>query len=267
MIKTAGTTIRYIFRNNFGFNHVEVGKRFFTSVDFKNLLHLNKNIKSIAGHSLRTKLALESVYPEIKYITFLRNPVDRFLSHYNHGIYAKHHNMSLEERIQIPGEWNYLTKFIIGAKDLKDRENPIGRKELGEAKKILDKEYDFVGLVEQFDESLVLMKNQLKIDHLDIRYSREMVTKNKIVTRRDLSKSMLNKLDEINILDIELYNFFKNNIFEKTKTDYGSSFNEDLQNFRLSNQLFKFNKYQLFKNRIGKYVIYRNYFGLKNDYF
>ena len=252
--------MQYIFRGNFGYNHVEVGRRFLSAVDFKKLMRLNKNIQSIGGHSLRTGLRFESVTPDIKYITFLRNPVDRFISHYNHGIRAKRHNMSLEDRAEINGEGNYQTKFIIGAQNLQERGKPIREKDLEKAKEILTKEYSFVGLVEQFDESLILMKKQLGVNHFDLRYTRENVTKKKFIQKKDLSKPMLDKLSEINILDIELYNYVKNELFEKIKANYSECFDGDLQRLRESNQHFSFNKFQLLKNRFGKYIVYRNFF-------
>lgn len=256
MIKTAGTTLHYIFRNNFGFNYVEINKKNFAPVDLKKLLRINKNIRAIGGHSLRSVAKLDSVCPDLKYITFFRDPIDRFLSHYNHGRNSNYHQMSLEERINIPGEANYQTKFIIGAKDIEEREVIIGLNELENAKRILVKDFIFVGLLEEFDGSLILMKEILNFPNFDICYERMNVARKKFFTRDKVSNHLLNKLREANKIDFELYRFVKNELFEKYKYKYGSDFIEALNNFKLSNKNYSFKKSQILMYRLGKYLIY-----------
>ena len=68
MIKTAGTTLSYIFRNNYGANYYICDSEG-VSRDLKLVMAINKNIKAISGHYLKSNLKLESIYPEIKYIT------------------------------------------------------------------------------------------------------------------------------------------------------------------------------------------------------
>ena len=114
MIKTAGTTMHYIFRNNYGFNYVEIGKSSFYPDDLKSILKINSNIKAIGGHSLRSTVNLESVCPQIRFITFFRDPINRYLSQYNHARRQKFHQKSLEEHCEVLGETNYQTKFITG---------------------------------------------------------------------------------------------------------------------------------------------------------
>ena len=56
----------------------------------------------------------------------------------------------------------------------------------------------------------------------------------------------------------------KDELFERQKCKYGSGFLEDLNNFRLSNQNYKFRGLQILKYRIGKYLIYKPVFRLKS---
>lgn len=254
MIKTAGTTLHYIFRNNFGYNYVEVQKKIFTKDDLRTLLSINKNIRAIGGHSLRSVDNLDEVCPDLKYITFLRDPVNRFLSHYNHGKIYKHHNMSLEERIRMPGEANYQTKFILGKKGLKEREFMGSEDDARKAKRILERDFKFVGIVEEFDESLILMKKALNLNI--IAYEKKNIMKKKYTIKNKISDYLMQKIKEVNKLDYELYNFVKNELYEPQKIMYGDNFIEDLRNFKQFNINYRFNRSNIFKFRLGKYLVY-----------
>lgn len=254
MIKTAGTTLHYIFRNNFGYNYVEVQKNIFTIDDLRTLLSINKNIRAIGGHSLRSVDNLDEIYQDLKYITFLRNPVNRFLSHYNHGKIYKHHNMSLEERIRVPGEANYQTKFILGKKGLKEREFVVSEDDVEKAKRIIDRDFKFVGIVEEFDESLLLMKRVLNLNI--IFYEKKNIMKRRFATGNKISDYLMKKIKEVNKLDYELYNFAKNKLYELKKNTYGDNFIEDLRNFKRLNINYRFNRSNIFKFRLGKYLVY-----------
>jgi hypothetical protein len=257
MIKTAGTTMHYILRNNYGLNYVEISKPAFNHDNLSSLLRVNKSIKAIGGHSLRSVTKLELACPEIKYITFLRDPINRYISHYNHGRGINSHQMSFEERIKILGEADYQTKFITGSFDLADRNFLAGKKELEKAKQILAKEFLFVGLVEKFDESLILFRNVLKSRNFDIRYQRINTTEHKHVQRNRIPLYVLEELRQMNKTDYELYRFAKDELFEAQKVKYGGNLGEDLNDFRHSNRKYVFRTAQLLKFRIGKYLIYK----------
>lgn len=248
MIKAAGTTLNYIFRNNYGYNFVETQKEPFTPKDLEILLSINRNIKAIAGHHLKSYTGLDSVCSDLEYITFLREPIDRYISHYNHSRTRNYHQLTLEEWTKkLPlqhAELNYQTKFIAGSDDLE------------RAKKILANDFAFVGLAEKFDESLILMKKILNLQDFDSRYQRMNVNQKKLITKNEISHDFMEELRELNKLDYELYRFINDELFEEQKCKYGSCFVEELNNFRLSNENYKFRKSQLLKFRIGKYLIY-----------
>ncbi len=262
MIKNAGTTLSYIFRNNYGFNYYVTDKKDFAPDDLEKLLSINRNIKTISGHSLRSVTKLDSVCPDLKYITFIRDPIDRYISHYTHGRIRNPHHMSLEERIKIVGERNYQTKFIIGSKNREQRGFIAGEEELVEAKKILANDFAFVGLVEQFDESLILMKKMLNLQDFDLRYQKKNVAPKKIIIKDKLPHNVIDELREANKLDYELYRFVKDELFEKQKQKYGRGFIEELNHFKRSNENYKFKNSQILKYIIGEYFIYKLIFWL-----
>lgn len=262
LIRTAGTTLHHIFRNNYGMNHVEVQKRNFSPEDLKRLLRFNKRIKVMGGHYLRTTTGLTSAYPELTYITFLRDPVDRFLSHYNHGWNRGHHRMSIEERVQVRGEADYQVKFFLGCQTMKDRDFPVSREDLEKAKKILADDYAFVGIAEKFDESLVLLKEKLGWHDLDIRYEKMHATKKKQVTKQDLSPDLLRSIKEANRMDEALYRFAVDELFARQVEAYPGHLNQAVEDFRRDNRDFRFRRSALIKYRMVKYLVYKPYFKL-----
>ena len=136
MIKTGGTTLSYILRNNYGANHVEIFPvkivkksetsklNFCTTDDIEWFLKINKNISSMSGHYLHPYLKLPKIFQSVKSFTFLRNPINRYISLYNHAKrYGLFKNLSLSEFIDNPStpnrSHNYQTIFISGKESLK----------------------------------------------------------------------------------------------------------------------------------------------------
>ncbi len=241
-------------------NHVEVHKRNFTPEDLKRLLRFNKRIKVIGGHFLRTTTGLATAYPELAYITFLRDPVDRFISHYNHGLNRGHHSMSIQERIQVQGESDYQVKFLLGCQTIQDRDFSVIQDDLEKAKKVLAEDYVFVGMTEKFDESLVLLKEILGLLDLDIRYEKMHATKKKHVTKDELSPDLLEKIKNANRMDQALYRFAVDELFAKQVIEYPGNFVQAVEDFSRGNQDFRFKRSALLKYRIAKYLVYKPLF-------
>lgn len=256
MIKTAGTTLNYIFRNNYKYNYVAVNKEF-TQKKLKRLLSINKNIKVISGHSLRSNDLYQLAYLDIKYITFFRNPIDRYISHFNHSKLLGANENTLEERLKNIGENDYQTKFVLGAKNLRERNFVAGVNELRKAKKIIKNDYTFVGLVEKFDDSLVLMKKILNIEDLNIRYEKKNVSQKNENTNIDLKEHIKKEIIEANKIDYQLHKFVSNEIFNLQIEKYGMQFQEDLKNFKNENNNYKFSKLNLFKYRLANKLLYK----------
>jgi hypothetical protein len=97
--KTAGSTMRWVLWSSFGMRHANVDPwnlnedynpiwlRPFTANDFK----LTRNIspiplKSIAGHSLKAYIDLGLSDQEVRYFTFLRDPVKLHASLYQYHV-------------------------------------------------------------------------------------------------------------------------------------------------------------------------------------
>lgn len=152
-------------------------------------------IKLIIGHR---QFGLHKEVPKpCKYITMLRDPVDRVVSNYYFNL--KFHGKTPEESPFEPFIKRYpnrQTRWVAG----EDRED------LELAKDNIEKHFIAVGITEMFNESLYMMKQ--KLGWGDITYKQFNVNP-KRPTTDTFSKEVIDCIKENNALDIELYNWAK----------------------------------------------------------
>ena len=82
--KTAGTTMITVLRRNFGARLFE-SRKFaarpdFCSDDLKRVQLLYRRLECIAGEQLSPSTDLYSEHPELRFFTFLRDPISRCVS-------------------------------------------------------------------------------------------------------------------------------------------------------------------------------------------
>lgn len=156
------------------------------------------------------------------YITMLRHPVDRLVSDYcyiyhtpNHSLHNKIINgkITLHDHIceHINNNWvNLQTRLLSGYSSLSDYGPPwnnwesLDKKALVTAKENLKKYFKIVGATERFDESLLLMKNELGWEK--VYYRRKNITKKRPKLEK-IPYETIKLIEESNKLDINLYNF------------------------------------------------------------
>jgi len=157
-------------------------------------------------------------YPNstFNYVSMLREPVDRVLSHY---FYHKTeprdpgHRLALEMSLE---EWinksknahNRMTAFLSGMVYQEQNEHTLDL-----AKAHLER-FGFVGLTEKFDQSVVMMKYFLGWKRL--RYFVRKQTREK-PHRHDIPESTIALIREYNKYDVELYDLAKE-LFDKQLT-------------------------------------------------
>lgn len=143
------------------------------------------------------------------YHTYLRDPIQHVISHYQYTFdhpekfeFLPEGLNSLEDFVKCKYGNNLQTRFISGIEDIS--KNP--KAALQKAKENLVKEFDVIGLTEEFDKSLILLGKAVgwKI----IYYLR----KNKGQRREQVAppnQTQLEKLKDLLQYDIELYEFAK----------------------------------------------------------
>lgn len=155
-------------------------------------------IKLIVGH---LQFGLHKDIPRpCQYITMLRDPVDRVVSHYYFNL--KFHNKKPQDSPFdqfVKKHTNVQTRWVAGE----------DRADVQLAKKHIEKHFIAVGITERFNESLYLMKQKLGWE--DITYKQYNVNRKRPKTDA-ISPEMIDLIKEHNALDIELYNWVRRQV-------------------------------------------------------
>jgi len=201
--KTAGTSVKYILRKNFGIRHVDAVKTKkypFTRKDLEFAKKIFPGPEAITGHNLVDPVT-NLAGPDDKLITILRDPVIRCASHFQDDVTRRGYQADFDQWINDPGHQDLSVRIISGNGDLE------------RAKEILKEQFHFVGITEQFNQSLKLFTLFVN-ESLDMNY-RRLIT----ATDNRIKKELLNDdyslklLKKHNAKDAELYDFALNELF------------------------------------------------------
>jgi Galactose-3-O-sulfotransferase len=143
------------------------------------------------------------------YITMLRHPVDRVISHYHHALrHPKHYlhqdvvnkKMSIEDYVKHANTWELSNgqARLLGGVTSDPLPSNFGER-IGEN---LNKHFAAVGLMERFDESLLLFKELL--GWKNIYYIKENVSAER-TQKKEIPAQTVKVIEEANQLDLELY--------------------------------------------------------------
>ncbi|MEZ6054681.1 MAG: hypothetical protein R3C02_25465 [Planctomycetaceae bacterium] len=231
--KAAGTTITTILRQSFGLGHCDLAswheyrQEYATpsATDLHRALLFYPRLKSISGHIVVPHCGYEQICPGIRYYTFLREPLKRCASHYQHQVQTMDKEPPpFEEWIQQEVYHNFITKKLATS----------GRAE--DAIETLESRVGCTGLVERFDESLLLLRRWANLPELDIRYQRQNVAprdeiKNELLWNASSRQAIIDTNQE----DLELYNHVVKELFPRQLAEYGAALESDLEAFRNAN--------------------------------
>jgi len=202
--KTAGTTFKsYLYSAYNNDVIVTSTKPLFTRCDElsnRDKLHLNTfNEHVVHGHFTFDEIEYNKEY---FYITWLRDPVERVISHYffwknkpdinMHPIEKKikYENLSLSEFAEIPCMRN-IGLYFLGKEGVR--------------------KMNFIGITELFDESMQLLSKQLKNE-----FSMINIEKQRVNTQKEFVSDYLRKhIKDLNSEEFQLYYLLKKKIEEK----------------------------------------------------
>ncbi len=241
--RAGGTTLHHIMRNNLlSFLTLQPSlwsndaDSVFTAGELQAMLRLLPFTKGFGGHTTRVYAGYERVTRQpLKYFTFVRDPVDRYLSHFEYQVDSMSVPWTLESFMAEPRFSNFMTTRIAGTTDVE------------RAKRLLRSESTFVGMTERFDESLHLLRHSLGLPHFDLRYERQNVGRDRAGgpagagPERTLTDGVHEQVRAHNLLDIELYEFVRTELYPERVESYGSSLTTDVARFRGENEGYQFN--------------------------
>jgi hypothetical protein len=178
------------------------------------------------------------------YFTLLRDPIERVISffyfirrnpHHYHFAPITSQNLSLKEFLELRLNNmmdNGQTRMLAGVRQY---DHPIGectRELLEAAKQNLRQSFSVVGLVERFDETLLLLKQAY--GWRNVLYVQQNVTGGRPL-QEDLPQDALDLVAAYNQLDLELYEYAAT-LFEKKVQRQGADFARRVRRFGWANR-------------------------------
>jgi len=161
---------------------------------------------------------LESVAPDIRYMTVLRDPVKRYASQYVYWLERKGLSISFEEFAALKELHNLQTTRLAGCANFQAAQDIISTKFL------------VIGVMEHFDEFILMLKAKLWPYPFDGRYLRRNATRNPTSLAAVLEKHY-EAIAERNALDIALYKWVLQVVLPSQRQEYGQEFATDLDRF------------------------------------
>lgn len=183
------TYLRYfhITKNHYGGNDL---RNDLTQKEFKRLMSYYPSI--IGGHSVRPYLSFFSNNQTIKKITFLRNPIERYMSQYNHD-----HERGFSPDIDYFINRSYTENFMVN--------KLAGENNYDKALTHLNT-FFFVGDADRYLKSLQALSDKLQTPFYGFCNKKNVRSNNETYLRfEDLNESQKMKIYEKNKLDIKLY--------------------------------------------------------------
>ena len=240
--KTGGRTLSRIIEHQYGSNTIldlyqsSFGEELAT-LPQRQLNHL----RAIRGHfyfGAHTFLSRPSTY-----ITILRDPIDRVISHYyfvqrdpTHYLYRSSQEMSLRDYVitcNLAEPNNDQTRLLAG-KDHASRSGACSPEMLAAAKRNLRDHFAVVGLTEEFDRSLILIRRVLGWRHPF--YMRQNVSSFR-PRKEDIPDETLRVIQAYNELDCELYRYGKE-LFQEQIRQQAAAFERELRIFKKVNAIY-----------------------------
>lgn len=242
--KTAGTTLDQIIYRQYRYGDVyETGKISQQGVeDYKNMSQEERRkYRFLKGHMA---FGIHEYAPgPYAYFTFLREPIDRTISHLyfihrhkDHPAYElfQGQELKIQDFLELQLDrmlFNAQTRILSGAWDTV----PIGgctEEHLELAKENLKNHIRVIGITERFDESLLMLGKAFGWRHLF--YKRLNITK-KRPQEADLDPELLTAVKEANRLDIALYKY-GSALFEEQILSLAPNIDSEVNSYKIKNR-------------------------------
>jgi hypothetical protein len=244
--KTAGRTVRAVLRRSFGAGHCEIrtpyARRpadpndrsvYVTGDDLRRVRRIYRHLRGIAGHNVKPYSDLDTACPDIRFFLFLRDPVQRYLSHYKNKA-LQYDRADFDRWASLAPMQDFQTRTLAGEANAQKAIDLIGRR------------VGFVGLTDAFDESLLMLDRWLGDPdfHPEYRAVNRLADKSRA---RDAAREQADlgylddpavraRLLEMNARDQQVYDFAVREFFDRQRLAYGDTLAADVAAFRQRNR-------------------------------
>ncbi|MEL6222424.1 MAG: sulfotransferase family 2 domain-containing protein [Cyanobacteria bacterium J06627_8] len=237
LMKTGGRTLASILKQNFANDtRFHCGQRPGETIGDLSQLSDDKrrSLRLIHGHF---RFGIHHQLPQpFTYITLLRDPIERVISHYYYALHTpKHYTHQLVVENQMPlsayvehgiidlnnGQVRAIAGDVSQSFKFGEQNNSL----LYEAQANLDAYFSLVGITERFDESLLLLKRQFNLTR--VLYTRANVNSSRRA-QTPISDDDIECIKHYNSLDIQLYERAKQQLQHQIE-QAGASFQTELK--------------------------------------
>jgi hypothetical protein len=229
VMKTGGQTMCDILRQSFPGRHCDLQvKGVATADDLRFARRFYPRLRSIAGHNVVPLSDLADACDSIRYFAFLRDPVERCISHYQ---YRRNKDETSDFEPWLARFANYQVRFLSRTHIAAD---PWAIEPSAErAIEAVERHVGFVGLQERFDESLVMLQRWAADPDLDIEYRARNVAAQSSIRKRLLGDPrMVDLIRAHHAEDAKLYRHAREIIYPRQVADYGPGLDEDVARLR-----------------------------------
>ena len=233
--KTGGRTVETMLRNTFGagFCHAEpwrdllptgsAGGSFtvpkYEEADFRRLKRLCPWMRCVGGHAVTLWSGVDRLQPT-RYFAFLRDPLTRGASHFQFHQRSDPHPLPWDEWVQWSVHHNHQVKMF--SRDC----------DIDQAIEAIEQRGVFVGLMERFDESLLLLQ-RLVAPELDLNYVRTNTANNGSIAGELLADPAKRaQMGEMYKLDQILYDYVQTTLFPRFQREYGDGLAQAVADFQ-----------------------------------
>ena len=230
LAKTGGRTMDTVLRSTYGAGYVQAepwrppraagtgGGDFILPTyqpdDFRRLQRLCPWMRAVGGHTLTLWSRVHTVRP-VRYVAFMREPIARAASHYQYHVANAPEPLDWDAYCDWPEHYNSQVRFFSRGADP------------DEAIRLIREHGVFVGLLERFEESLLLIRRLVAPELVPAYVRRNTASSNDIARKLRSDPASRERLRAMNSAEFPLHEFVVNELWPEYERAYGPGLAED----------------------------------------
>jgi len=226
VMKTGGQTMCDILRQSFPGRHCDLqAEGVATQDDLRFARSFYRGLRSVAGHGVVPLGDLASACDSIRYFLFMRDPVERCVSHYQ---YRRNKDETSDFEPWLEKHANYQSRFL-----LRTRGSWPVVADAACAIDVVERHVGFVGLQERFDESLVMLARWVGDPAFDVAYRARNVAASSSIRKQILGDPRtVEMIRAHHVEDEKLYRHVRDAVYPRQLARYGARLDADVAALR-----------------------------------
>ncbi len=225
VMKTGGQTMSDILRQSFPGRHCDIqANGVATAADLRFARRFYPRLRSVAGHGVVPLGNFAEACDSIRYFMFLRDPVERCVSHYQ---YRRNKDERSDFEPWLARYANYQSRFLCRTHGMGEAWPEVADGD--RAIEVLERQVGFVGLQERFDESLVLLARWVGDPEFDVAYRSRNVASSSAIRRQLLGDPRtVEMIRTHHVEDEKVYRHVRDHLYPRQVAQYGATLADDV---------------------------------------